>query len=165
MPIKYASWKKESEEFLSLLERPCPITYICCFLTLRLNISNFSYLQMNNQKEQISQLQSQLDNLTNAMADMAARMGRLNKEVVERHVIGLCIELIAILLLFVVFVRRRNTQERSSTLQRSGYYMNGHGPPTLAIEDSNHNKNKEIDPTSRFCCKEVKTFDAFEFLL
>ena len=120
---------------------------------------------MNNQKEQISQLQSQLDNLTNAMADMAARMGRLNKEVVERHVIGLCIELIAILLLFVVFVRRRNTQERSSTLQRSGYYMNGHGPPTLAIEDSNRNKNKEIDPTSRFCCKEVKTFDAFEFLL
>lgn len=109
-------------------------------------------------------MQSQLDNLTNAIADMAARMGRLNKEVVERHVIGLCIELIAILLLFAVFVRRRNTQERSSTLQRSGYYMNGHGPLTLAIEDSNHNKNKEIDPTSRFCCKEVKTFDVFEFL-
>ena len=44
---------------------------------------------MNNQKEQISQLQSKLDNLTNVVVDMAARMGELNKEVIERHVIGL----------------------------------------------------------------------------
>ncbi|CAH3159735.1 unnamed protein product, partial [Porites evermanni] len=53
---------------------------------------------INNQKEQITKLQSKLDNLTNAVADMKARMDPLNKEVMERHVIGLCIEIVLILL-------------------------------------------------------------------
>ena len=36
-------------------------------------------LQINNQKEQITKLQSKLANLTNAVADMKARMDPLNK--------------------------------------------------------------------------------------
>lgn len=103
---------------------------------------------INSQKEQISQMQSQLDNLTFLVADMQSRVGQLNKEVVERHVIGLCIEIILILVLFVVFARRRNTQERLDTLQRPGHFMNGHGPPKMAIEDSKHYKDNKIDPAS-----------------
>ena len=59
-------------------------------------------LQINNKKEQITKLQSKLDNLTNAVADMKARMDPLNKEVMERHVIGLYIEIVLILLLFIL---------------------------------------------------------------
>ena len=33
-------------------------------------------LQINNQKEQITTLQSKMDNLTNAVAEMKARMGK-----------------------------------------------------------------------------------------
>ena len=87
---------------------------------------------------------------------MQSRVGQLNKEVVERHVIGLCIEIILILVLFVVFARRRNTQERLDTLQRPGHFMNGHGPPKMAIEDSKHYKDNKIDPASKCCCVAVR---------
>ena len=97
-------------------------------------------LQINNQKEQITKLQSKLDNLTNAVADMKARMDPLNKEVMERHVIGLCIEVVLILLLFILFAKKNNNQVTFNSPGRSVHFMNGHGPPRLAIEDSKRSK-------------------------
>ena len=61
---------------------------------------------------------------------MKARMDPLNKEVMERHVIGLCIEIVLILLLFILFTKRNNNQVTS----------NSNGPPRLAIEDSKRSK-------------------------
>ena len=81
---------------------------------------------------------------------MKAHMGSLNKEVMERHVIGLCIEIVLILVLFIVFARRRNNQEISDAPRRSAPFMNGHGPPRLAIEDGNHNKDTTLYPTGEF---------------
>ena len=72
---------------------------------------------------------------------MKARMDPLNKEVMERHVIGLCIEIVLILLLFLLFAKRNNNQMTSNSPGRSVHLMNGHGPPRLAIEDSKRSKS------------------------
>ena len=71
---------------------------------------------------------------------MKARIDPLNKEVRERHVIGLCIEIVLILLLFILFAKRNNNQVTSNSPGRSAHLMNGHGPPRLAIEDSKRSK-------------------------
>ena len=71
---------------------------------------------------------------------MKARMDPLNKVVMERHVIGLCIEIVLILLLFILFAKRNNNQETPNSPGRSVHLMNGHGPPRLAIEDSKRSK-------------------------
>ncbi|KAM7435877.1 hypothetical protein ABFA07_014262 [Porites harrisoni] len=113
---------------------------------------------INNQKEQITKLQSKLDNLTNAVADMKARMDPLNKEVIERHVIGLCIEIVLILLLFVLFAKRNNNQVTSNSPGRSVHLMNGHGPPRLAIEDSKRSKSTVLSEVPRLSGKEQLLF-------
>lgn len=111
-------------------------------MLLLLKCTFYSFLlQINNQTEQITKLQSKLDNLTNAVADMKARTDPLNKEVMERHVIGLCIEIVLILLLFILFAKRNNNQDTSNSSGRSVHLMNGHGPPRLAIEDGKRSKS------------------------
>lgn len=96
---------------------------------------------INNQKEQITKLQSKVDNLTNLLADMKARMDPLNKEVIERHVIGLCIEIALILVLFILFAKRNNNRAISNAPRGPMHIMNGHGPPRLAIENGRCNKD------------------------
>ncbi|CAH3166821.1 unnamed protein product [Porites lobata] len=113
---------------------------------------------INNQKEQITKLQSKLDNLTNAVGDMKARMDPLNKEVMERHVIGLCIEIVLILLLFILFAKRNNNQVTSNSPGRSAHLMNGHGPPRLAIEDSKRSKATVLSEVPRLSGKEQLLF-------
>ncbi|XP_073242213.1 uncharacterized protein [Porites lutea] len=115
---------------------------------------------INNQKEQITKLQSKLDNLTNAVADMKARMDPLNKEVMERHVIGLCIEIVLILLLFLLFAKRNNNQMTSNSPGRSVHLMNGHGPPRLAIEDSKRSKSTVLSEVPRLGGKEQLLFSS-----
>ena len=75
-----------------------------------------------------------------AVADMKARMDPLNKAVMERHVIGLCIEIVLILLLFILFAKRNNNQVTSNSPGRSVHFMNGHCLPRLAIKDSKRSK-------------------------
>ena len=94
-------------------------------------------------------MQSKLDNLTSVIAEMKARMDPLNKEVMERHVIGLCIEIVLILMLFVVFAKRNNNHNIPDTPRGSGHHMNGKGPPRLAIEDGH--KDNVFKPTGEFC--------------
>lgn len=108
------------------------------------------HLQINSQKEQITKMQSKLDNLTSVIAEMKARMDPLNKEVMERHVIGLCIEIVLILMLFVVFAKRNKNHNIPDTPRGSGHFMNGKGPPRLAIEDG-HNKDSVFQSTGKFC--------------
>lgn len=91
-----------------------------------------------------------MDNLTDVIADMKARMDPLNKEVMERHIIGLCIEIVLILVLFLMFARRRNNQEIPDSPRRAGAFMNGHGPPRLAIEDGRHYHDDMMDPAGEF---------------
>ena len=79
---------------------------------------------------------------------MKARMDPLNKEVMERHVIGLCIEIVLILMLFVVFAKRNNNPNIPDTPREAVHVMNGKGPPRLAIEDG-HNKGTTLQPTSK----------------
>ena len=107
------------------------------------------HLQINSQKEQITQMQSKLDNLTSVVADMKARMDPLNKEVMERHVIGLCIEIVLILMLFVVFAKRKNNHNIPDSPRGSGHCLNGKGPPRLAIEDGH--KDNVFQPTGTVC--------------
>lgn len=108
-----------------------------------------AHLQINSQKEQIAKMQSRLDNLTSVIAEMKARMDPLNKEVMERHVIGLCIEIVLILMLFIVFTKRNNNHNVPGTPRGSGHCMNGNGPPKLAIEDVH--KDDVFHPAGKFC--------------
>ena len=117
---------------------------------IRLKILSFIHLQINSQKEQITKLQSRLDNLTSLVTDIKAREDSLNKEVIERHVVGLCIEIVLILVLFMVFARRRNNQEIHVPPRRSVHLLNGHGPPRLAIEDGSTNKETNITSAGAF---------------
>lgn len=94
-------------------------------------------------------MQSKLDNLTTVIAEMKARMDPLNKEVMERHVIGLCIEIVLILMLFVVFAKRNNGHNIPDPPRESGHHMNGKGPPRLAIEDGH--KDNGFQPPGKFC--------------
>ena len=94
-------------------------------------------------------MQSKLDNLTTVIAEMKSRMDPLNKEVMERHVIGLCIEIVLILMLFLVFAKRNNSHNVPDTPRGSGHHMNGKGPPRLAIEDGH--KDNVFQPTGTFC--------------
>lgn len=111
---------------------------------------------INNQKEQIAKLQSEVDNLTSMMVEMKARMDPLNKEVMERHVIGLFIEIALILLLFFVFTKRNNNNNNNNipeALRESEHFLNGKGPPRLAIEDD-HNKTSIIHTTASLSGRE-----------
>ena len=107
------------------------------------------HLQINSQKELLTKMQSKLDNLTTVIAEMKARMDPLNKEVMERHVIGLCIEIVLILMLFVVFAKRNNSHNIPDTPGGSVHHVNGKGPPRLAIEDGH--KDNVFQPTGKFC--------------
>ena len=80
---------------------------------------------------------------------MKARMDPLNKEVMERHVIGLCIEIVLILMLFVVFAKRNNNHNVPDTRREPVHIMNGKGPPRLAIEDGRRNKDSTFQPTGK----------------
>ena len=80
---------------------------------------------------------------------MKARMDPLNKEVMERHVIGLCIEVVLIMMLFVVFARRNNNQNIPDTPREPVHFMNGKGPPRLAIEDG-RKKDSNFQPTGNW---------------
>ena len=90
-----------------------------------------------------------MENLTSVLAEMKARMDPLNKEVMERHVIGLCIEIALILMLFVLFAKRNNNNNIPEIPRESGHFMNGKGPPRLAIEDG-RNKTSTIHTTGKF---------------
>ena len=68
-------------------------------------------------------------------------MDPLNKEVIERHVIGLCIEIALILVLFILFAKRNNNRAISNAPRGPMHIMNGHGPPRLAIENGRCNKD------------------------
>ena len=85
------------------------------------------------------------------MVEMKARMDPLNKEVMERHVIGLCIEIALILFLFLVFTKRNNNNNNNNIPEargESGHFVNGNGPPRFAIEDD-HNKTSTIHTTGK----------------
>ncbi|KAJ7389002.1 hypothetical protein OS493_034391 [Desmophyllum pertusum] len=122
-------------------------------IALLTNATKKAEVVINSQKEQLTKLQSKLDNLTSVVADMKARMDPLNKEVMERHVIGLCIEIVLILMLFVVFAKRNNNPNIPDTPREAVHVMNGKGPPRLAIEDG-HNKGTTLQPTIYFSGRE-----------
>ncbi|KAL9987720.1 hypothetical protein ACROYT_G002070 [Oculina patagonica] len=115
-------------------------------VALLTNATKKAEVVINSQKEQITKLQSKLDNLTSVVTEMKARMDPLNKEVMERHVIGLCIEVVLIVMLFIVFAKRNNNRNVPDTPREPVHIMNGKGPPRLAITDGRY-KDSTFQPT------------------
>lgn len=94
-------------------------------------------------------MQFNLDNFIMVIVEMKVCMDFFNKEVMERYVIGLCIEIVLILMLFVVFVKRNNSYNVFDIFSGLGYYMNGKGFLRLVIEDGY--KNNVFQLIGKFC--------------
>ncbi|XP_031572610.1 SUN domain-containing ossification factor-like isoform X2 [Actinia tenebrosa] len=78
---------------------------------------------IKSQKEQISALQSKVDDTSRDMKKFSKQLKSLNIQVMERHIIGLFLEVILIMILFIVFRRWDRARIRRDILRESR--MNG----------------------------------------
>ena len=86
--------------------------------------------QIKNQKEQITKLQGKQREMESSVEKMLEKMHLLNQEVMERHIVGLFLEIVLIIVVLAI-LRRRDRVRLASLAQsaRENMLMNGHGPP------------------------------------
>lgn len=79
---------------------------------------------------------------------MAEKMHRLNQEVMERHIVGLFLEIVLIIVVLAI-LRRRDRARIASLAQtvRANTIINGHGPPRLTANVSKYGRTAAFNDT------------------